>query len=456
MDRFAPNAPAYPKLEITTAAKLEELSQVRALTEAQRFEMRVVSSVLPFRVNSYVVNELIDWTRVPEDPMFRLLFPQKGMLEPEDYAGLADLHRSGASKSEIREAAAAVRARLNPHPGGQLELNVPRLEGEPVEGLQHKYRETVLFFPAAGQTCHSYCTFCFRWAQFIGDADLRMANKDAAMLHGYLKEHQEVTDLLVTGGDPMVMKTSKLAEYIEPLLEPRFDHIRNLRIGSKSLTFWPQRFVSDPDAAEALDLFRRVVASGKHLAFMAHYEHPAELSTGVAHEAIRRLRETGVTIRTQAPLLRHINDDPAIWAELWREQVRLGMVPYYMFVERDTGSRAYFELPLVEAHAIYRDALAQVGGLARTARGPVMSARHGKVEVTGPAMVAGRRVLALRFLQARNPDWVGRPFFAEYDENATWLDGLRPAFGEKRFFYEQELAELEGRADARLASLTSR
>ena len=133
----------------------------------------------------------------------------------------------------------------------------------------HKYRETALYFPSQGQTCHSYCTFCFRWAQFIGDDELKMAATEASTMHAYLKQHPEITDVLFTGGDPLVMKTRLLKEYLEPLLKPEFDHIKNIRIGSKTLTFWPYRFVTDDDAAELLELFSKITASGKQLAFMA-------------------------------------------------------------------------------------------------------------------------------------------------------------------------------------------
>jgi hypothetical protein len=119
--------------------------------------------------------------------------------------------------------------------------------------------------------------------------------------------------------------------------------------------------------------------------------------------------------------------------------VRLGAVPYYMFVARDTGARSYYEVPLVRAYAIYRDAVAQVSGLARTVRGPSMSATPGKVAVDGVALVHGEPVLVLRFLQARDPDWVGRPFFALLDAGASWLDDLRPAFGDTEFFWQAPL-----------------
>ena len=263
-----------------------------------------------------------------------------------------------------------------------------------------------------------------------------MATTEADRLHDYLIRHREVTDLLVTGGDPMVMKSRQMKAYLEPLLHPAFSHIKSLRIGTKALTFWPQRFVTDDDADELIELLHHLVIAGKHVAIMAHYNHVRELHTPIARAAIGRLRDTGAEIRSQGPLLAHINDDPDAWAELWKEQVRLGIIPYYMFVERDTGARHRFEVPLYRAWQIYRDAVQQVSGLGRTARGPSMSTDSGKVEIQGVAEIGGDRVFVLRFIQARNPEWVQRPFFAQYDESATWLDQLKPAFGETRFFFE--------------------
>mgnify|MGYP004135589615 FL=1 len=123
---------------------------------------------------------------------------------------------------------------------------------------------------------------------------------------------------------------------------------------------------------------------------------------------------------------------------MWRSQVQLGLVPYYMFVARDTGAKHFFEIPLVQAYETFRTAYSQVSGLARTVRGPSMSADPGKVAVMGTPEIRGQRVIALQFLQSRNPDWVMRPFYAAFDEQATWLDELRPAFGESRFFFESD------------------
>jgi L-lysine 2,3-aminomutase len=221
-------------------------------------------------------------------------------------------------------------------------------------------------------------------------------------------------------------------------MNPQLEHVQNIRFGSKALTFWPHRFVTDRDSDELLRVLERLVAAGKHVAFMAHFNHHQELDTDICRRAIRRIRNTGAVIRAQAPLLRHINDSAAAWSKMWRTQVSLGIVPYYMFVERDTGARRYFEVPLHRAYSIYREAMTGLSGLARTARGPSMSAGPGKVEIQGIVEIAGEKLFALRFIQARNADWVQRPFFAKYSETATWLDHLKPAFGEREFFFEAE------------------
>jgi L-lysine 2,3-aminomutase len=428
---------------------IDSLPEIAALTADQRRALEVVSSVLPFRVNNYVVDELIDWSAVPDDPIFQLTFPQRGMLAPGDYARIDGMMRHGASAAQVSEAARQIQRRLNPHPAGQRELNVPREGGVRLAGIQHKYRETVLFFPRQGQTCHAYCSYCFRWPQFVGLEDLRFASGEADDLVRYLQAHPEVNSVLFTGGDPLVMRTKLLRRYVEPLLDAGLPQLTSIRFGTKALAYWPQRVVTDADADDLLRLFERVVQSGRTLAFMAHYSHPRELSTDIAQTALRRVLATGAVVRCQAPVVKHVNDDADVWAELWRTQVRLGAVPYYMFVARDTGARRYFEIPLVRAYDIYRDAISRVSGLARTVRGPSMSATPGKVVIDGTAEIAGQRVFVLRLLQARDPAWVGRPFFAALDEAAAWFDDLVPALGHSQFFFTPELVSLERGSEAR-------
>jgi KamA family protein len=312
--------------------------------------------------------------------------------------------------------------------------------GQYLQGVQHKYRETVLFFPSQGQTCHAYCTYCFRWAQFIGDKELKFGSSEANLLAEYIRSKPDVTDILFTGGDPLIMRTNNISQYVDAILD--IPHLRNIRFGTKSLSYWPYRFLTDPDAPELIELIKKARNAGKHISIMAHFSHPQELQTEAVKNAVHLLRDIGVSIRTQSPVMAQINDNADAWFTMWREQVQLGMVPYYMFIARDTGAQHFFSVPLGKALRIFQEAYQQVSGLARTVRGPSMSCMMGKVRVSGVSQIAGKKVMALEALQGRNPDWIGRPFYAKYDEGATWIDDLVPAFGEKKFFYEDELEEM--------------
>src|SRR5690606_21796048 len=153
----------------------KQIPQVARLSKEELFNIEVVSHVLPFKSNNYVVDELIDWDNVENDPIFTLTFPRKEMLQPDHFNEMKAVIERGGSKEEIKQAAHKIRVQLNPHPAGQLEHNVPMIEGTKLTGMQHKYRETVLFFPSQGQTCHAYCSFCFRWPQFVGMDEWKFA-----------------------------------------------------------------------------------------------------------------------------------------------------------------------------------------------------------------------------------------------------------------------------------------
>jgi L-lysine 2,3-aminomutase len=269
--------------------------------------------------------------------------------------------------------------------------------------------------------------------------ELKFAAKEPTHLRDYVVQNKEVTDVLFTGGDPMIMKARIFASYVEPLLDAKPENLQTIRIGTKALGYWPYKFVSDDDADELLSLFERIVKSGINLTIMAHFSHPVELETPIVKTAIARLRSVGVQIRTQSPLLKHINDTPEIWAEMWRKQVNLNCIPYYMFIPRDTGAQDYFALPLEKAWNIFRDAYQKVSGVCRTVRGPSMSCTPGKVQILGVSEIKGEKVFVLRMIQGRNPDWIGRPFFAKYNPGAIWMSELKPAFDEDQFFFEDEL-----------------
>jgi hypothetical protein len=140
--------------------------------------------------------------------------------------------------------------------------------------------------------------------------------------------------------------------------------------------------------------------------------------------------------------MKHINDTPEIWAKNWQIQIANGMIPYYMFVARDTGPQHYFEVPLAKALWLYQEARKMGSGLSHTVRGPSMSSGPGKITILGKEKIAGEEVFILKFLQGRNQDWCDRVFFAKYDETSSWVHQLAPAFGEKEFFFEEEFRSI--------------
>jgi L-lysine 2,3-aminomutase len=425
------------KYKAYTLKNFREIPQIKKLSEPQKRNIEVVGHVLPFKTSSYIVDELIDWDNLEKDPFFILTFPQKEMLKPEQFNAVEDLLFEKFDKSALKSKVRSIRRHLNPNPAGQ-NFNVPIFDGEKLQGIQHKYRETMLCFPAQGQTCHAYCTFCFRWPQFAM-SDFKFSMTDPAPMVDYLKSHPEVSDILFTGGDPMVMQSSVFSRYFDTLLDANISTLHTIRIGTKSLTYWPYRFTTDKDADDLLRSFEKIIKRGVSVSIMAHFNHPRALETAVAEKAISRILSTGAQIRTQSPVLKNINDNPSIWSAMWRKQVDMGLIPYYMFIARDTGAQDYFAVPLGRAIQIYNEAYTSVSGICRTVRGPSMSCDPGKVHLVGISEIKGEKVFVLRFLQARNPEWSKKVFFAKYDPDALWLSDLVPAFGVKEFFFMDEL-----------------
>lgn len=423
---------------------LHAIFEGKGIVDTMREDREIVAQVFPFKINQHIV-DIIDWNNYQNDPIFQLTFPQPEMLPREEIELIKSRKASGASREEIADLISEIRNAKNPAPANQAS-NRPLLEDDhesstiALDGLQHKYDQIVLMFHKNAQTCHAYCTYCFRFNQFVGKD--KFLESDEKRFHKYLAQHKEVSDILLTGGDPSTMKAHVFRDVLEPLLEPEFDHITTIRIGTKALTYHPYRFLTEPDADELIALFRKMKDHGKHIAIMAHFSHYNEL-TPVTLEAAKRLREeAGCVIRTQAPLMKYINDSPEVWAKMWQIQIANGLIPYYMFVARDTGPQQYFEVPLAKALTIYQEARKRVSGLSHTARGPSMSAGPGKISIQGRETVAGEDVFILKFLQGRNSDWCDRVFFAKYDEKATWLHHLKPAFGEKEFFFEEEYRQI--------------
>ncbi len=425
---------------IYSFARFLNSDYVHRLSSGEIDDLKLLTKVFPFKVSEYVLDELIDWQNYQDDPIFRLTFPRREMLLPEHWRLLKNARGFEEQKAAVKR----IQQTLNPHPAGQTH-NIPRIGDRMLGGLQHKYRETVLVFPAQGQTCHSYCTYCFRWAQFVNLDEHKFKTKEHRDLFEYLALHKEVTDVLFTGGDPLWMNNDQLFSYLDVIMQPELAHIRTVRIGTKALSYYPQRFLGE-EGNRLRRYLERMVEQGKNISIMAHFSHPQELKTDKVRQAVLNLRKAGVTIRTQAPLIRGINDSSEVWREMWVEQVAMGMIPYYMFVERDTGAQHYFSVSLARAYDIFTEAYNKVSGLAKTVRGPSMSAWPGKILISG---IVGRdesKKFVLKFIQSRDPELINIPFYAKYDEKAIWFDDLEiePAMQEILDEMEEKLAMQPG------------
>jgi len=316
---------------------------------------------------------LIDWDD-PADPIRRLIIP--------DAAELHDWGELDASN----EAANTV-----------------------VQGVQHKYHDTALILAAA--TCGGYCRYCFRKRLFMRQNEEVV--QDLGPAYQYVARHQEITDVLLTGGDPLVLPTECLA----PILR-RFaamPHVRTVRVGSKLPAFNPYRLLDD----EVLhDTIAAVSAAGTAVYLMAHFDHPREL-TDLACNGIRAVQRAGAHVVNQCPLIRGVNDDVETLAELFEAATELGMPQYYVFQGRPTAGNRPYTVPLVRGWQLFDAARRRCSGLSRRARF-AMSHASGKIEVLG---VDDRHVY-LRYHRARNAADESRVLIARRDDQAGWLDDL--------------------------------
>jgi KamA family protein len=415
------------------AKNFREIEYMRYLPEEVKKEIDIVSRVIPFKTNNYVVDYVIDWENYKDDPIYILNFPNKEMLTKSQYQRLVKVLNDSGSNGAVNKVIYDIRMEMNPHPAQQM-TNVPMLDGEELKGMQHKYKDIVLFFPSQGQTCHAHCTFCFRWPQFVKDLDLKFSMREIEKVIAYIRQEESINEILFTGGDPMVMDPATLSKYIEALIDAKIPNLQNIRFGTKSLSYWPFTFIPryNEEGQQMLDILKRITDSGLHLSIMAHFNHPNELETAVIQEAIHNVRQTGAEIRTQAPVLNHINNDSDAWASMWKKQVQLGMVPYYMFIERETGPYEYFSIPLAEVYQMYQNAIRETGSFSKTVTGPVMSAAKGKVHIMGVVdnPVDGNKYFMMQYVRHRDYRKTFRPFFMEFDPNATWVDQLNevPAY----------------------------
>ncbi len=399
------------------------------LSIAEQETFSILSKVFHFKVNQYVLDHLIDWEKVPGDPIYRYTFPRKEMLSETDFEYLKSFMELGLPEEMRLHFLTRVRNSMLPKSVYSSESLPRNPNGDPIQGMYSNFPTIVSLFPAPMVlTCHSYCNYCFRWILF-GNKNVQTNSSytDPQTPIPWLKANPQVSDALFTGADPLICNSKTLWKYIEPVLE--VDSIQVIRLSSKSLAYWPFRFTTDKDADDLLRLFERIIARGKHLNFCAHFTHPRELEHPEVAKAVQRIRNTGAVIRTQGPLIRGVNDSAQVWADMWAKQINMGMVPYYMFIEADHHPQQCFRVPLAEALQIFQEAQKITTGLARTVRGPVFMYDLNRVLLDGTTTLNGQKYFVLKTLQAPpGCDSEGDIKLVPYDPHTKDLGNLYELF----------------------------
>lgn len=349
---------------------ITRLDHIEGLKNGDREELRKVTQKFAFRANEYYLS-LIDWDD-PHDPIKRIIVPDMRELEP-----WGDLD---ASKESLYRKA---------------------------PGLEHKYETIALILVT--RVCGAFCRFCFRKRLFMNDN--QEIERDLSPAYEYIERHTEITNVLLTGGDPFMLSTNKLGNIIGRLRE--MDHIKLIRIGTKMPVFNPYRIVNDPSL---LEMLRRYSTTKRRIYVVVHFNHPREL-TDIALEGMDLLQRAGVITVNQTPLIAGVNDDPALLAELFSKLSFYGIAPYYIFQCRPTLGNKTYAVPLERGYEMIEDAKNRCAGLAKRSR-YVMSHRTGKIEIVGLTPDH----IFFKYHRAATPSECGRFMVYKRNPDAFWFD----------------------------------
>jgi lysine 2,3-aminomutase len=349
---------------------ITKCDQLSALSSQEREELRPVCDRYAFRTNEYYAS-LIDW-QDPEDPIRRIVVPDK--------AELTEWGRLDASD----ESSYAV-----------------------APGTEHKYTQTALLL--CNDVCGGYCRFCFRKRLFMDESD--EVARDVSPGLEYIEKHTELTNVLLTGGDPLVLSTNRLCGIVRQLREIK--HVQVIRIGTKMPAFNPFRVLDDP---ELLSMFEMYSTERKRMYVMCHFNHPREL-TDEAVKAIHLLQKAGAIICNQTPLLRGVNDEPSVLADLLRQLSFAGIPPYYVFQGRPTAGNRHFAVSVERGFEVFEQARMLCSGLEKRAR-LTMSHSTGKIEIVGKT--EGR--VYFRYHRAADPQKKPRFMVFKSNPEAYWFD----------------------------------
>ncbi len=347
---------------------LTDIERLEGLSPEERGRLKEVSETFAFRANNYYLS-LIDWND-PDDPIRRLIIPAGEEL----------------------------------HDWGQLDPSEEQ-RYTVMPGVQHKYRSTVLFLVC--NMCGGICRYCFRKRIFMREETLR--DLDAAL--AYVMNHREVTNVLLTGGDPLMLETSKIEKIIRRLRE--VDHVGIIRIGTRMPVFNPYRILDDP---AFLNVLKKYSTRERRIYIITHFDHPREL-TDVAVDAIYHMHRAGAVLANQTPLIRGVNDNPEVLAELFRKLSFAGIAPYYVFQCRPSSGNREYAVPMEEGYDIFEHAKSLVSGIAKRAR-LVMSHATGKLEIIGKS----EKHLYLKYHRAARDENSGKIITLERNPEGYWLE----------------------------------
>ena len=312
---------------------ITQIDQLTHLSKQEQDRLKQVADLYSFRASEYYMS-LVNWDD-PDDPIRRTIIPSADELEQW---GMLD-------------------------PSGEHHYTV-------MPGLEHKYRSTVLLL--VSNVCGGICRYCFRKRVFLKDHNELLQNLPAAM--EYIGRHSEISNVLLTGGDPLILATNKLNDIIKQLRT--IEHIQIIRLGTKMTAFNPHRILDDPDL---LKMIQKYSTDKKKIYIMTHFNHPREI-TDPAVRSVNLLCRAGAILANQTPLIRGLNDRPQVLAELFKKLSFIGVPPYYVFQCRPAvGNKAYV-VPIEQGYDIFEQARSMVSGLAKRAR-YVMSHHTGKIEI---------------------------------------------------------------------------
>ncbi len=358
------------KNNITT---VEELGKYIFLSEEEAEKLREVISIHPMSITRYYLS-LIDKEN-PMDPLRKMMIPSVNEL-------IADGSYDTSGEASNTK----------------------------MSGLQHKYAQTALVLST--NVCAAYCRFCFR-KRLVGLPNEEVVSmfRDAAE---YIRNHREITNVLISGGDSMMCDTPVIRSFLEEL--KGIDHLEFIRFGTRVPVVYPRRIIED---TELLDMLEEYSDNHHRVYVVTHFNHPNEI-TSESEAACAAFRKRGITVSNQAVLFKDVNDSPETLAALMSGLIRIGVNPYYVFQCRPVARvKSHFQLPLKKGYEIIEKAKTLLNGHGKRFR-YIMSHCTGKIEIVG---IMDDEIY-FKYHQAKNPEDVGRFFKRKLKDTAAWLDEL--------------------------------